>query len=139
MTNDYENHSTSHRVLSERDSRITYFKRLIPYLESHPETRAMLDTLMELEAPIEALDFTTFNAMYTAKAALNTDYVKAGRFGSCANCYEPVAVMPDKLVPWPMPEHECAGGGLAAFNRWDRANTAERIKQRPPTHAGARR
>lgn len=136
MTNDYENHSTSPQVLSERESRIAYYRRLIPYLETHPETRGMLDTLMELETPIEALDFTAFNAMYVAKAALNTDYVKAGKFGACTNCFEPVAVMPDKLVPWPMPEHECAGGGLAAFHQWDRANTAARIKQRP---VGARR
>lgn len=95
--------------MDESEARIETWTRVITYLERNPLDFALVCTMVGLDAPPDSIAFTAEHAGYIAAKAMNTDYLKFGRFEHCGRCYAPVAVLPDRLVEWPLPEHTCGG------------------------------
>lgn len=113
---------------------ITTYSRFIAFLRNNPEWFAALTTAVELDTPPDALTFEMDDARYTAVREAADAYLASARYGHCASCYQPVAIYAAHKLDYPeMVPHEC--GGLGEFHRWDKANTAARLNQKPAVRA----
>lgn len=93
--------------MAESDDRIASWRKVIFYLQRHPEDFDLLMTMAGLDDGPEGLTFESDNARYAATRAINDDFLGFGHYGHCANCHHPAAIFPDRLVDWPLPEHQC--------------------------------
>lgn len=91
------------------NDRVATWREVITYLERHPEDFKLLVTMAALDASPDTVTFVADQARYATQRGINDDWLGFGHYGHCGNCYAPVAVFPDRLVDWPLPEHRCAG------------------------------
>lgn len=124
--------------MSESADRIETWRQVIAYLQSHPEDLALVMTMANLDTQPDAVTFESENARYAAQKGINNDFLGFGHYGHCGGCHVPVAVFPDRLVDWPLPEHRCPkgrqsnspGSSEPAGVRQDRTGSGERLTER---------